>query len=72
MSGTVSVSLNSIERVRRRLRRIMYMAGNGFYQSMGENTRLYNRFFLEILKEAYKALNETRNLETSETGEASI
>ncbi len=72
MNETVNVSSSSIERVRRRLRRIMYMAGNGFYQSVGENTRLYNRFFLEILKEAYKALNETRNLETSETGESSI
>lgn len=72
MSGVTSVSSSSIKRVRRRLVRIMYMAGNGFYQSMGENTRLYNRFFLEILKEAYKALSETRNMEIIETGESSI
>jgi len=32
----------------------MFLAGNGFYQTIGEN-KIASKLFLEIIKEAYKA-----------------
>ena len=38
----------------RKLSKIMFLAGNGFYQTIGEN-KIASKLFLEIIKEAYKA-----------------
>lgn len=48
---------NELNEVTRRLRRIIFLAGNGFYQTVSDSNRITNWFFLTILKEAYKALN---------------
>ncbi len=42
----------------KRLKRIMYYAGNGFYHTVSSDNRYINGYFLAILKEAYKALSE--------------
>jgi len=34
----------------------MFLAGNGFYQTIGEN-KVASKLFLEIIKEAYKAVS---------------
>jgi trehalose-6-phosphatase len=52
----------------KRLKRIMYLAGNGFYHTVSSDNKYINGYFLAILKEAYKALNEYRE-KTSAMGE---
>jgi len=42
--------------VRRKLRKIMLYATHGYYRTVGDKEKLNNKFFLEIIKEAYKAL----------------
>lgn len=49
----------------KRLKRIMYLAGNGFYHTVSSDNRYINGYFLAILKEAYKALNEYRGRSSS-------
>ncbi|WP_052833855.1 hypothetical protein [Staphylothermus marinus] len=48
---------NDLGRIAKHLRRIMFLAGNGFYQTINSENKVVNLFFLTILKEAYKALN---------------
>ncbi|ADI32287.1 hypothetical protein [Staphylothermus hellenicus] len=47
---------NDLGEIAKRLRRIMFLAGNGFYQTIDDENKIVNLFFLTILKEAYKAL----------------
>jgi hypothetical protein len=54
---------NELNSISKRLRRIIFLAGHGFYQTMGdEKSRIINWYFLTILKEAYKALNSIYQL----------
>ncbi|MEM0355836.1 MAG: hypothetical protein QXT88_02825 [Desulfurococcaceae archaeon] len=42
--------------VKKRLRRVLSYAANGFYLTLTDEDKIQNRIFLEIIKEAYKAL----------------
>ena len=46
--------LNDYEYLQRKLSKVIFLAGNGFYQTIGEN-KIASKLFLEIIKEAYKA-----------------
>lgn len=48
---------DDIKYVRRKLRKIILLASNGFYRTIDDQEKINNRFFLEIIKESYKALN---------------
>ncbi len=52
-----SSNIEDLEYVRRRLRKIMFLATHGFYRTVDSDEKLNNRFFLEIIKETYKALH---------------
>lgn len=40
----------------KRLWRVISYASNGFYMTLSDEDRIQNRVFLEIIKEAYRAL----------------
>jgi hypothetical protein len=66
----VSSVEDELASISRRLRRIMFLAGHGFYQTMSnEESRIINWYFLTILKEAYKALNTIYQLRIQGVGE---
>ncbi|MET1160635.1 MAG: hypothetical protein ABWW65_06715 [Thermoprotei archaeon] len=48
---------NELAYIRRKLKKIMLFASHGFYRTVDNGEKVNNRFFLEIIKEAYKALN---------------
>ncbi len=61
---------DELDDISRRLRRIMFLAGHGFYQTTGSDAdRIINWYFLTILKEAYKALSIIYQLKTQGVNE---